>query len=126
MKRCFYLLDTDQPDKIIVATAGFYLWDNESFYFSQRRNIIHPIASLALLDEAMGWGGFMITSSGGVTVRMAYSFYRDIHVGERMVFFGRGEKMRRSFGRVFSWASGGAAVVHDDGRLEAVIAASGQ
>jgi hypothetical protein len=28
--------------------------------------------------------------------------------------------------RLFFWASGGAAVLHDNGRLEPVIAASGQ
>jgi hypothetical protein len=126
LKRCFYLLDTNQPEKIIVATAGFYPWDNETFYLFQRNSVIHPLVFLALLDEAMGWGGFMITASGSVTVRVGYTFYRDIHVGERIVVFGRGEKVRRSFGRLFFWASGGAAVIHNDGKLEDVIAASGQ
>lgn len=127
LKRCFYILEgANQSEKMIVAIVGFYPWDKETFYLFQRNNVMHPLAFLALLDETMGWGGFMITASGSVTVRIGYTFYRDIHVGERIVVFGRGEKVRRSCGRLFCWASGGVAVVHDDGKLEAVAAASGQ
>ena len=127
LRRRFYLLNTNQPGKIIVSTAGFDGWDSESFYLFQRDNIIHPVAFLAFLDEVMGWSGFMLSASGAVTVRVDYTFYRDVQVRERIVVFGRGEKVRGNAGsRLMFWASGGVAVVNDNGSLEPVIAASGQ
>jgi hypothetical protein len=88
---------------------------------------MHPIALLALIDETMGWAGFMASACAGVTVRIGYTFYRDIHVDEPIVVFGRGEKVRGNVhSRLLYWASGGAAVIGKDGKLEIVVAASGQ
>ena len=69
----------------------------------------------------------MASASGAVTVRISYTLYRDIRVGERIVAFGRGDKVRGNAGsRLLFWASGGAAAVNKDGIFETVIAASGQ
>ena len=127
LKRCFHLLKAKQPEKLVVSTAGFDAWDSKTFYLFQRNHIIHPIAFLALLDETMGWAGFMSSASGAVTVRIRYTFYRDIHVGERLVVFGRGEKVKGKAGlRLLFWASGGVAVVNHSGSFEVVITSSGQ
>jgi hypothetical protein len=127
LKRRFYLLNTKQSEKIVVSMVGFDTLDSETFYLFQRNNITHPVASLALLDETMGWAGFMASASGGVTVRISYTLYRDIHVGERFVVFGRGDKVKGDVGtRILLWASGGLAIVNSDGSFETVIAASGQ
>jgi hypothetical protein len=128
LKRSFHFWDSDESSKkIVVSTVGFDARDSESFYLFQRNNIIHPIASLALLDETMGWAGFMASASGAVTVRISYTLYRDIRVGERVVAFGCGDKVRGNAGsRLLFWASGGAAAINKDGILEIVIAASGQ
>jgi hypothetical protein len=128
LKRRFHFLDSnDSSRKIVVSTVGLDGRDSEAFYLFQRNNIIHPMASLALLDETMGWGGFMASGSGAVTVRISYTIYRDIRVGERIVAFGRCDKMRGSAGsRLLFWASGGAAAVNKDGIFETVIASSGQ
>ncbi|MGA3207710.1 MAG: hypothetical protein ABSE05_07785 [Syntrophales bacterium] len=128
LKRNFHFLDSDEPSrKIVVSTVGYDSRDSETFYLFQRNNIIHPIASLALLDETMGWAGFMVSASGAVTVRISYTLYRDIRVGERVVAFGRGDKVRgNARSRLLFWASGGAAAVNEDGIFETVIAASGQ
>ena len=127
LKRRFYLLDTKQSGKIVVSTVGFDPGDGEAFYLFQRNNIIHPIALLALSDETLGWAGFMASGSGGLTVRISYTLYRDIRVGERLVVFGRGDKVKGDIGsRLLLWASGGAAVVNEDGIFETVIATSGQ
>ena len=128
LKRSFHFLDSNESSrKIVVSTVGFDTRDSEAFYLFQRNNIIHPIASLALLDETMGWAGFMASASGAVTVRISYTLYRDIRVGERVVAFGRCDKVRGNAGsRLLFWASGGAAAVNKDGILETVIAASGQ
>ena len=127
LKRRFYLLNTKQSEKIVVSTVGFDPRDGEAFYLFQRNNIIHPIASLALLDETLGWAGFMASASGGLTVRISYTLYRDIRVGERFVVFGRGDKVKGDIGsRLLLWASGGLAIVNSDGSFETVIASSGQ
>ena len=127
LKRRFYLLDTKQSEKIVVSTVGFDSGDGEAFYLFQRNNIIHPIALLALSDETLGWAGFMASGSGGLTVRISYTLYRDIRVGERFVVFGRGDKVKGDIGsRLLLWASGGLAIVNSDGSFETVIAASGQ
>lgn len=107
--------------------AGFDTWDANTFFLFQRNGTMHPIALLALIDEAMGWAGFMVSACAGVTVRIGFTFYRDIHPGEQIIIFGRGEKMRGNVNsRLLYWASGGAAVVNKDGEFEIVIAASGQ
>jgi len=128
LKRSLHFLDsTESSRQIVVSTVGFDARDSEDFNLFQRNNIIHPIASLALLDETMGWAGFMASASGAVTVRISYTLYRDIRVGERVVAFGRGDKVRGNAGsRLLFWASGGAAAVNKDGMVETVIAASGQ
>jgi hypothetical protein len=127
LKRRFYLLNTKQSEKIVVSTVGMDAQDSEAFHLFQRNNIIHPIASLALLDETLGWAGFMASGSGGLTVRISYTLYRDIRVGERFVVFGRGDKVKGDIGsRLLLWASGGLAIVNSDGSFETVIAASGQ
>jgi acyl-coenzyme A thioesterase PaaI-like protein len=121
-------LDSNESSKkIVVSTVGFDTGDSEAFYLFQRNNIIHPLASLSLLDETMGWAGFMASASGAVTVRISYTLYRDIRVGERIVAFGRVDKVRgNAASRLLFWASGGLAAVNKDGTIETVIAASGQ
>ena len=115
------------PERIVVSRAGFDAGEGEPFYRFRRGGCVHPLPLLALLDETLGWAGFMATGSGAVTVRIGYTFYRDIRVGERLVFYGRNEKVKGNAGsRLFYWASGGAAVVDDRGGLEIVAAAAGQ
>lgn len=127
LRRRFYFVDGEIAEKIVVSLAGFDELDKTSFNRFQRNEIFHPLPILALLDEALGFAAFMISASGGVTVRIDYTFYRDIRVGERLLFFGRGEKVRgKTPSRIMCWASGGAAVIHDDGTLEPVVSTSGQ
>lgn len=127
LKRRFHFLDSSKSSKkLVVSTAGMDA-QAEAFYLFQRNNIIHPIASLALIDETLGWAGFMASGSGAVTVRISYTIYRDIRVGERIVTFGRCDKVKgNAASRLLFWSSGGAAVGDKDGVFETVIAASGQ
>jgi len=125
LRRQFYRWENRQ--NIVVAHAGFNREDAETFYRFQRQDQLHPLPFLALLDETLGWGGFLISASGAVTVRIAYTFYRPVSMKEKLIFFGRGERVRGKGGsRLMFWASGGAAAVKDDGRLEMVVSASGQ
>ncbi len=117
----------DPPDKIVVSAVGFSDADRDSFYRFSRNGFLHPLPFLALLDEILGWGGFLISGSGAVTVSIGFTFYRPVSCDEKLLFFGRGDRVRgRTSSRLLFWASGGAASVKEDGRLEMVASASGQ
>lgn len=126
LQRQFQYLDTGTRGRLVLARAGLDVGDGETFFRFKRDGAVHPVALLALLDETMGWAGFMITESGAVTVRLNATFRREIRVEEKLLFFGRGEKTRGSGSRMFFWASGGVAAVKGDGTLEIVMTATGQ
>ena len=110
LKRQFRLWDS--PDKIVVSSAGFSGADRDSFYRFSRDGLLHPLPVLALLDEILGWGGFLISGSGAVTVGIGFTFYRPVSCDEKLLFFGRGDRVRgRTSSRLLYWASGGAAAV---------------
>ncbi|MEI6313706.1 MAG: hypothetical protein WCO89_02465 [Syntrophus sp. (in: bacteria)] len=127
LRRRFYFVDGEGAEKIVVSLAGFDKRDKQSFNRFQRAGIFHPLPILALLDETLGLAAFMVSASGGVTVRIDYTFYRDVQIGEKLLFFGRGGKLRgKTPSRMMCWASGGVAVVNEDGTLEPVVSATGQ
>lgn len=117
----------DSGRNIVISLVGFDPDDLETFFRFKKGDFVHPLALLALGDETTGWSGFFISKNGGVSVRLNYTFYRDVKVGERLVFFGKGERRKGDISkRLFFWATGGAAVVGDDGSLETVMTTSGQ
>jgi hypothetical protein len=125
LKRQFHRWDNRRGT--VIAHTGFQRGDADTFYLFQRGGHLHPLPILALLDETLGWGGFLRSSSGGVTVQIGYTFYRTVSVNEKLVFFGRGDRFRGKVGsRLLFWASGGAAAVKEDGSLEMVVSSSGQ
>ncbi len=125
LKRQFHLWETS--DKIVVSSVGLTSADRDSFHRFSRNGFLHPLPFLALLDEILGWGGFLLSGSGAVTVRIGFTFYRPIACNEKLLFFGRGDRVRgRTSSRLLFWASGGAASVREDGSLEMVVSASGQ
>ncbi|MCX7635879.1 MAG: hotdog fold thioesterase, partial [Syntrophales bacterium] len=128
LRRQFFWLDTPQTGPWAVAPAGLTTADQDSFFlFLDRHGMVHPLALLALLDETLGWGGFMLASQGGGTVRLHYRFYRPIGPAEKIVVFGRGERVRGNTpARMLFWAAGTAAVLGRGGRYEPVVTASGQ
>jgi hypothetical protein len=129
LKRMFHLFDDpdDSDGKTVVSLVGFDEEDYETFFRFKRGNFVHPIAPLALGDETTGWGGFFTAKNGGVSVRLSYNFYRDIRIGEKIVFFGRGGKVKGDISkRLLFWATGGAAAVDEEGNFETVLTTSGQ
>jgi hypothetical protein len=127
LERRFYVLDEPDQPKRVASPVGCAGDRGEAFFRFGRRGYLHPLPLLALLDEIIGWGGFLLTASGGVTVKASYTFLRDIPVGEPLWVFGKGEKVRgNAASRLLFWASGCAAAVHCDGTLEPVVVASGQ
>lgn len=126
LKRQFHLWKSPHGN-IVCAFAGFNDEDQDTIYLFERGGFMHPIGLLAVLDETMGWAGFFTSANGGVSVRLNYTLLRKININEKLVFFGRGEKvMGRIDKRMLFWASGCAAVMREDGSFETVIKSSGQ
>jgi acyl-coenzyme A thioesterase PaaI-like protein len=126
LKRRFHLWKSPEGN-IVCAFAGFNDEDQKTFYRFERNGFIHPMGMMAVLDETMGWAGFFSTANGAVSVRLNYSFLRKIRTHEKLVFFGRSEKvMGRINRRMLFWASGCGAVMKDDGSFEKVVESSGQ
>jgi len=116
-----------RSDKTVVSQAGFTDADQDPFYCFSRQGLLHPLPFVALLDEILGWGGFLLCGCGAVTVGIDFTFYRPVSSREKLLFFGRGDRLRgRPSSRLLYWASGGAASVREDGTLERVVSASGQ
>jgi hypothetical protein len=126
LKRKFQLLETARTNRVVVSCAGFDAEDRDTVHRFERNGSLHPVVLLALVDETMGWAGFMNYASGGVTVRMSATLHRRIGVAEKLVVFGRGEKVRGADSRMLIWVSGGAAVVGKAGSFEIVMTASSQ
>lgn len=126
LKRQFHLWKSAKGN-IVCAFAGFKEEDEKTFYRFERDGFIHPMGLLAVLDETMGWAGFFSSANGGVSVRLNYKILRKIGTHEKLVFFGRGEKvMGKIYKRMLFWASGCGVVMKDDGSFEKVIESSGQ
>jgi len=126
LKRRFHLWKSSD-ENIVCAFVGFNDEDERTFYRFERNGFIHPMALLAVLDETMGWAGFFISANGGVSVRLHYKLLRKIRIHEKLVFFGKGEKVKgRIDKRMLFWASGCGVVMKEDGSFEKVLESSGQ
>lgn len=126
LKRRFHLWESPHGP-VICAFAGFNDDDQESFFRFERGGFVHPMAVMALLDETMGWGGFFASGNGGVSVRLNYRILRKVSTAEKLVFFGRGEKVSgRIDKRMFFWASGCVCAMSPGGSFEKIVESSGQ
>jgi hypothetical protein len=126
LRRRFQALERN-GHTVAIAPVGFSESDRKDFSWCRRGEVLHPLAQLALMDETMGWAGFLLSGHGGVSVRFSFVFLRDIGIHEKFIVFGRGEKVKGNIEkRLMSWSSGGIATVKDNGTLEMVAASSGQ
>ncbi len=126
LKRKFQLFDAAPQNRVVVSCAGFDAADAETVHRFERGGRVHPVVLMALVDETMGWAGFMNYASGAFTVRLSGTLHRDLILGEKFVVFGRGEKVRGTGSRMLYWTSGGIAVVGKAGAFEIVMTASAQ
>lgn len=126
LKRTFQFFEADRPNRVVISCAGFDAADTDTVLRFERGGRVHPVVLMALVDETMGWGGFMNYASGAVTVRLSATLHRDLGVDEKFVVFGRGERVRGKGSRMLFWTSGGIVVVGKGGAFETVVTASGQ
>ena len=87
---------------------------------------IHPGILAAILDETLGWAGFIHTRQGGVTVRLESTLFRSIEPGEKMLCFGACTGTRgKSPAHLFWHATGGILPIGEED-FSPVMLASGQ
>ncbi|MCX7982134.1 MAG: hypothetical protein N2572_04395 [Syntrophales bacterium] len=123
LKRNFSFID-DIVGKPVLSCVST---QDEDFYAFSQDGIVHPLPVFALLDEILGWGGFMLTASGAVTVHLHVVLHRPIKLGEALTFFGQGVRMRGRAGqRLMFWSSGGVMAKNSNGTNELLATAQGQ
>ncbi len=126
LTRKFYCLDL-QGEQIVFTSLGLDPDDQERlFQFRLHDGHLHPGILAAVLDEAMGWGGFIHTRQGGMTVKLDIDVLRPAEKGEKMLCFGacagtRGKRADRMF-----WFSEGGVLPMGEGELKPIMLARGQ
>ena len=126
LTRRFYCLDAI-GEQIVFTSIGLDPDDqNEVFRFRFDDAPVHPGVLAAILDETMGWGGFVKTRHGGMTVKLDVDFLRPVERGEKMLCYGLCSGTRgKSASRMF-WFSEGGILPMGEGDLPPIVRASGQ
>ena len=126
LTRRFYCLDA-KGTQIVFTSMGLDPEDqNTLFRFQLDDTQIHLGVLAAVLDETMGWGGFVRARQGGMTVKLDVDFLRPVDRGEKMLCFGtcsgtRGKQASRMF-----WFSEGGILPMGEGELPPIMRARGQ
>jgi len=126
LMRKFYCLDA-KGVQIVFTTMGLEPDDQSKvFRFQLDDDLIHPGVLAAILDETMGWSGFVQARQGGMTVKLDVDFLRPVDRGEKMLCFGmcsgtRGKDPSRMF-----WFSEGGILPMGEGDLSPIMRARGQ
>ncbi len=126
LTRRFYCLDA-KGEQIVFTSIGLDPDDqNEVLRFQLDDAPVHPGVLAAILDETMGWGGFVRARHGGMTVKLDVDFLRPVERGEKMLCYGLCSGTRgKSASRMF-WFSEGGILPMGEGDLPPIMRASGQ
>jgi acyl-coenzyme A thioesterase PaaI-like protein len=126
LMRRFYCLDA-KGVKVVFTSVGLEPDDQSKvFRFLLDDELIHPGVLAAILDETMGWGGFVQARQGGMTVKLDVDILRPVDRGEKILCFGicsgtRGKDPSRMF-----WFSEGGILPMGEGNLSPIMRARGQ
>ncbi len=126
LTRRFYCLEA-KGTQIVFTSIGLDPDDqNEVSRFQLDEAMIHPGVLAAILDETMGWGGFVEARHGGMTVKLDVDFLRPVDRSEKMLCYGlcsgtRGKNPNRMF-----WFAEGGILPMGEGDLPPIIRATGQ
>jgi len=126
LQRRFYCLE-DGQQRVIFTPMGLDPEDEAKFsWYRLSEEELHPGAMAAILDEVLGWSGFLATRQGGVTVKLEIDFLRPVDLGERMLCFGSCVRVRgRNPQRLF-WYSVGGILPFGSTDLSPIVLAKGQ
>jgi acyl-coenzyme A thioesterase PaaI-like protein len=126
LMRKFHCLDA-KGVQIVFTSMGLEPDDQSKvFRFQLDDDLIHPGVLAAILDETMGWAGFVQARQGGMTVKLDVDFLRPVDRGEKMLCFGicsgtRGKDPSRMF-----WFAEGGILPMGEGELSPIMRARGQ
>ncbi len=126
LHRRFYSTQGDEMP-IIFTTMGLDSDDQSRLsWFQLADGQLHPGPLFAVLDEALGWGGFLRTRQGGVTVRLEIDIFRPVESGEKLLTFGACSNVRgKSTQRMFWYSEGGILPMGEED-LSPIMLARGQ
>jgi acyl-coenzyme A thioesterase PaaI-like protein len=126
LTRRFYCLDA-KGTRIVFTPMGFDPDDQSKICRFQLDDVqIHPGVLAAILDETMGWGGFVQARQGGMTVKLDVDFLRPAERGEKMLCFGTCSGTRGKTANRLFWFSEGGILAMGEGDLPPVMIARGQ
>jgi len=126
LERRFFCIEGGSP-RITFTYVGLDPDDRDRFHrFRLSDGQAHPGTLIAVLDETLGWSGFVENLQGGVTVRLEVEIRRPADPAETMLCFGictgtRGRDPERRF-----WFSEGAILPMGDDNPEPIVTARGQ
>jgi len=81
---------------------------------------VHPGALTTLLDETLGWAGFLSVWQGGVTVNLSAYFLQAVRAGDRIFTVGFCTGVKGSYRRKIAACTGGIFIVRGDEIIPAV------
>lgn len=104
LRSTFYLIQHEQNNTNgVFSFHGLDPDDEDNFYWLRISDKeLHPGVVASVMDEVMGWSGFVTCKQGGVTVKIEIDFLRPVSPGERLLCCGRcthvkGRDPRRQF-----------------------------
>ncbi len=126
LTRKFYCLDA-RGEQVVFTSIGLDGEDRNRIRRFRYDDIpVHPGVLAAILDETMGWGGFVKARNGGMTVKLDVDFLRPADRGEKMLCYGICSGTRgKSASRMFWFAEGGIFPM-GEGDLPPIARARGQ
>lgn len=126
LERRFYCQEGEEA-RIAFTYVGVDPDDRERFQrFALDREQTHPGTLIAVLDETLGWSGFIETLHGGVTVRLEVDIHRPADPGEKLLFLGICTGTRGRTGHRKFWFAEGAVVPMGEEGLSPIMTARGQ
>ncbi len=123
LNRTFEMRETAEGGTYMVSlhgdARGLMCCDEMNTIHEDR---VHPGALVTILDETLGWAGFLSVWQGGVTVNLSAYFMRPVCAGDYIFSAGLCSAVKGSYRRKIVSCSGGIFIVRGDEIIPAVFA----
>jgi len=126
LQRKFFCLDHEHHSVIYTPMGLDPEDESKLFWYRLSDEELHPGALAAILDEVLGWSGFLASRQGGVTVKLEIDFLRPVDLGERMLCFGTCVRVRGKNPQRLFWYSVGGILPFGGTDLSPIALARGQ
>ena len=110
LQRTFYHLEKN-GQRTIFSFHGLDPDDDEHFYWLRISDQeVHPGVLASVMDETLGWSGFLMSGQGGVTVKLEIDFLRPLSPAEKIICCGRCTRVRGVSPHRLFWYSEGVVI----------------